>query len=144
MTLQVQLHRQFLLTFFHHSVNIFSTFFSFHPSFPLSHLQIYNYNCTIPVLQLQITFYNCRNCHQLRVKICPDKTILSSTNFKARVSYFMHSWQKRCNGFEPLRHTLRNPCLPPHPGPWLAAAGDNALKTIEWANQFPDPTTQTW
>ena len=70
--LQVQLHRQFLLTFFHHSVNIFSTFFGFHPSFPLLHFQIYNYNCTIPILQLQITFYNCRNCHQLHVKICPD------------------------------------------------------------------------
>ena len=68
---QVQLHKQFLLTFFHHSIKVFSTFFGFHPSFPLSHFQIYNYNCTIAILQLQITFYNCRNCHQLHVKICP-------------------------------------------------------------------------
>ena len=34
----------------------FSTFFGFHPSFPLSHFQIYNYNCIIAILQLQITF----------------------------------------------------------------------------------------
>src|SRR6218665_2382759 len=39
----------------------------------LPNLRIYNYNCTIAILQLQITFYNCRNCHQLHVKICPDK-----------------------------------------------------------------------
>ena len=60
---------------------IFSTFLGFHPSFPLSHFQIYNYNCTIAILQLQITFYNCRNCHQLHVNICPaytDINILST------------------------------------------------------------------
>src|SRR6218665_2846033 len=43
----------------------------FCPCFPPSHLQSYNYNCTIHLLQLQMTFYNCRNCDQLKVKICP-------------------------------------------------------------------------
>jgi len=42
-----------------HSINVFSKFFGFHPSVPLSHFQIYNYNC--------------RNCHQLHVKICPAR-----------------------------------------------------------------------
>ena len=37
----------FFLPFFHHWINIFSTDFGFHPSFPLSHFQIYNYNCAI-------------------------------------------------------------------------------------------------
>jgi len=50
---------------------IHSTFFVFHPSFPPSHFQSYNYNCTIDLLQLQITIFSCRNCHQLHVKICP-------------------------------------------------------------------------
>jgi len=56
------------MTFFSHSFEIFA----FSPLFStLSHLQSYNYNCTIHLLQLQITFYNCRNCDQLHVKICP-------------------------------------------------------------------------
>jgi len=58
---------KFFWPFFYHS---FSKFTGFHPSFPLLHFQIYNYNCTNAILQLQITFYNCRNCHQLHVKIC--------------------------------------------------------------------------
>src|SRR6218665_515560 len=49
--LQVQLHRQFLLTFFHHSVNIFKIF---HFSPLLSTL-------TLPNLKLQqFPFYNCK------------------------------------------------------------------------------------
>ena len=59
------------LSFIINSLNVFSTFLGFHPSFPLSHFKIYNYNCTISILQLQITFYNCKNCDQLHVKICP-------------------------------------------------------------------------
>jgi len=81
---RLQLHRQFLLIFFHHSLNIFSTFsqhfFGFHPSFPLSHFQIYNFNCTIALLQLQITFYNCRNFHQLHVKICFSPSYVKCTS----------------------------------------------------------------
>jgi len=76
--------RQFLLTCFHHSLNIFSTFFNFHPSFPLSHFQIYNYNCTIAILQ--ITFYNCRNCHQLHVKICPVKAYYAGIDKSFEIS----------------------------------------------------------
>src|SRR6218665_1326843 len=36
-------------------LNISSTFFGFHLSFPLSHFQIYNCNCTVAILLLQIT-----------------------------------------------------------------------------------------
>ena len=76
--------------FFHHSLNIFSTFFGFQPSFQLSHFQIYNYNCTIPILQLQITFYSCRNCHQLHVKICSALLQLATAQANSVQGMFCH------------------------------------------------------
>src|SRR6218665_884367 len=64
------------MTFFRQSLNIFrfSPIFS---TLPPSHVQSYNYNCTIHLLQLQVTIYNCRNCDQLHVKICPASPVTS-------------------------------------------------------------------
>src|SRR6218665_3685717 len=64
------------MTFFRQSLNIFrfSPIFS---TLPPSHVQSYNYNCTIDLLQLQVTVYNCRNCDQLHVKICPACNFVS-------------------------------------------------------------------
>src|SRR6218665_56898 len=71
-SVEVQLHTSFLMTFFSH--DSVKNFRFFTPFFPPSRLQSYNYNCTIHLLLLQITFYNCRNCDQLHVKVCPGPT----------------------------------------------------------------------
>ena len=67
---------------------ITSKFFVFHPCFPPSHLQSYNYSSTIHLLQLQMTSYNCRNCDQLHIKICPAfvKSILSISFYMSMAS----------------------------------------------------------
>ena len=61
----------------------------------LSHLQSYNYNCTIHHSQLQITFYNCRNCDQLHVKICPGILVDLKRRYKNSLNEWIHLFRPR-------------------------------------------------
>ena len=97
---KVQLPKQFLTTFFRHSLENVSTL-------TLKKLQLQLHNSPIDLLQLQITFCNCRNCDQLHVKICPAMCCMQRRKLQLQ-EYFNANKNGEQGGSQDLQYLLES------------------------------------